>query len=293
MRRTRVRPYSVSARPTRLLSMVMAIAVLWIVYERIKDPVTWQRLLDLKEEPVAAVPAESSVTQQAEHLVEGPNDLDEGQVATAAPMLELVTDKTPLKPREMHAYWRLLAWSRATPFAELRKRALSDVPFTQIWEQPEKLRAKPMALRLHVRRVLKYDAPENPSGVKEMYEAWGWTDESRSFPFVVVFPECPDGLPVGTDVRGEVVFVGYFLKLMSYTAFDTGRGAPLLIGRVQSVGPRPSPPPAKFDPTTVVWVVLIGMSITGCVVWMQFRAGRSNRSKSLPVSLPEEQEISL
>ena len=285
MRRFKVHPYGTAARPTRLLSLLLVIAVLWMLYGRMRDPATWRVLLDANDDAaVAAQPSEPAPipTPAAETVVAGPNDLNETEVAEAQEMFQLVGDRTTLKPREMHAYWRLMTWSRTVPFAELQQRALHDVPFTQLWEQPERYRGKPISLRLHVRRVLKYDAPANPQKLPQTYEAWGWTDESRSFPYVVVFPECPDGLPVGTDVRGEVEFVGYFLKVMSYTAFDTARGSPLLVGRVQVPAELSKPAPARTDPSLILWVMVIGIAATGIFVWMQFRSRRVVRNRSLP-----------
>src|SRR5581483_11969283 len=136
-------------------------------------------------------------------------------------------DRAPLRPREMPLYWQLMQWSRTQPIQQLERRATVEPPFKDFFEVPQKQRGKPIRLRMHVTRVLQYDAPENPLGLKECYEAWGWTDESKSFPYVIVFPDLPSGMPVGKDAHAEVVFVGYFLKVMSYTAFDATRGAPL------------------------------------------------------------------
>ena len=50
MRRRVARPYGHSISVTRLASLIMAMAVLWMFYERMKDPATWRGLAD--EEPV-------------------------------------------------------------------------------------------------------------------------------------------------------------------------------------------------------------------------------------------------
>jgi hypothetical protein len=281
MRRFHVRPYGPSIGPTRIISLLIASAVLWLLFSRLRDPATWRILFELKdEEPVAAKPLES---QFHETTIAGPNDRNHEEWNRAKEMLQLVTDKSPLKPREMHAYWRLMTWSRTESFDDLRNRSLKDVAFTQLWDQPEHYRGKPVSLRLHVRRVLKYDAPSNPQEIPVVYEAWGWTDESRSYPYVVVFPECSPDLPVGTDVRGEVEFVGYFLKVMSYTAFDTPRGAPLFVGRIRAVGPPVAPPTTRTDPSTIAWVVLAAMLLTGgwvgTQIWM--RRGSSRRAATV------------
>ncbi len=283
MRRYKSRPYGLTSRPTRVLGLVMCLGVLWLLYERFRDPNTWKVLFDLKDDSGVEVQVSDRGPPVVDDvIVPGPSDLDEQELADSARAFELVTDRTALKPREMHAYWRLMGWSRTAPFVDQDRRALHDVPFTQLWEQPERYRGKLLNLRLHVRRVLKYDAPENPLGLKQTYEAWGWTDESRSFPYVIVFPECPEGLPVGTDVRGEVVFVGYFLKVMSYTAFDTARGAPLLVGRVRVQPQRLAAAPARVDPSLLLGIVAAGAVIAGAYVWLQFRHRRAIGNRSLP-----------
>lgn len=299
MRRHRSRPYGLAPRPTRIVGLLMALGVLWLLYDRFRDPATWKVLFDLKDDAVVnaqvgeQAPAPAAAAPVAEVIEPGPNDTDEEEVADAAASFELVADRAPLKPREMHAYWRLMGWTRTEEFATQNRRALHDVAFTQLWEQPERYRGKLISLRLHVRRVLKYDAPENPHGFKEIYEAWGWTDESRSFPYVVVFPECPEGLPVGTDIRGEVVFVGYFLKVMSYTAFDTPRGAPLLVGRVRVQPSLLPPPPAPVDPMVYVWIILGGTLFCGLFVWLHLRKRRIIRNRSLPVNDSAESQPDL
>lgn len=281
MRRFSSRPYGQSVRPTRLISMLFGVVVLWLLYERFKDPATWRSLLDLKDEPIAAVESTTNPIDP-ETIIPGPTELNDEEVDRSLEALNLVTDRSPLKPREMHAYWQFMQWSQASSSTELEMRALHDVPFTQLWDQPEKYRGKPISMRLHVRRVLKYEAPSNPLELRDVYEAWGWTDESRSFPYVVVFAQCPKGLPIGTDIRGEVNFVGYFLKVMSYTAFDNARGAPLLVGRVQLAAPRVMPQKPRPDTTVVMWILGGAAVVAAFCVWRQFRAKPVTKLTSLP-----------
>jgi hypothetical protein len=271
MRRFTSGPYDRSVWPTRWVRMLFAVAVSWM-------------LLDLNTD--SAMTAEApTIAQDPETVIAGPNDLDDDEAARSAELLGLVTDGTPLKPREMPAYWQLMQWSQTATSAELEQRALQDVPFTQLCEQPNKYRGKLISMRLHVRRVLQYDAPVNPLELHDVYEAWGWTDESRSFPYVVVFSQCPKGLPIGTEVQGEANFVGYFLKVMKVDgAKNNARGAPLLIGRMQLASPPVAPKQASLDPS-VFWLILGGTAaVAGFGVW------RALRSKSAPkaVSLPDE-----
>ena len=282
MRRYTARPYGGSVTGMRLVSMLMAMLVLWMLYNRLKDPTTWRAFAD-DQEPVAAQ-AKEETPSEPERIVPGPNDLDEDEVASTQELFEMLTDRAPLKPREMEAYWRLMDWSHTQPFAELEKRSRHDIAFTQLWDEPENYRGKPIRLRMHVRRVLEFDAPKDQPSVKKVYEAWGWTDESLSFPYVVVFTDPPPNLPIGTDVRAEIVFVGYFLKVMGYKAFDNSRGAPLLIGRTKLISKPPAPPPSKLDPWIIPIVLIGSILFIGMSVWFS----RSARKKSGMRMLPDE-----
>jgi hypothetical protein len=265
------RPNDRSVWPTCLARMLFAVALIWTLLDLMRDLA------------IAADPP--PIAEDSEIVIAGPNDLDDEEAARSAELLGLVTDGSPLKPREMPAYWQLMQWSQTAPSAELEQRALHDVPFTQLCEQPNKYRGKLISMRLHVQRVLKYDAPSNPLELQDVYEAWGGTDESRSFPYVVVSFQCPDGLPIGTDVRGEVNFVGYFLKVMRVDgAKNNARGAPLLIGRMQLASPPIAPKPASLDPS-VFWLILGGTAAVAV-----FGVWRAVRSKSAPkaVSLPDD-----
>lgn len=296
MRRFPLRPYGLPSGPARLLSMLAAMVVLAVLFQRMREPRTWQILFDLPAEAQESTPATdqrpAAVSQLAERPVgtdestappePGSTDLEESERIAAEELFTLVRDQTPLQPPEMHAYWKLMGWSRTTGWDALRRRALNDVPFTQLWEQPGRYRGKLIHLRLHVRRVLVYDAPENTLGVRQTYEAWGWTDDSRSFPYVIVFTDPPPGLPVGTDVRAEVEFVGYFLKTMSYTAYEANRAAPLLVGQIRLPLPRHHQPAPPWNPTWTGAILVAGGLVVSGFVWRQSRTRRVISDRPLP-----------
>ena len=243
MRRRLARPFGHNASQTRLLSLLMALVVIGLIYHRAKEPQLWDWLTNESRadnsddsestNQKGSLPTPHSPLPTAEILVPGPNETDPDELAKLQTNLKAVQDRHRLQEFEMSAYWQLMRWSRTRPFAELEKLSRRDVPYSHLWEEPDLYRGQPMRLKLHVRRVLKYAPSKNPQDLKVTYEAWGWTEDSRSFPFCVVFPDKPADLKIGTDVEGDIVFVGYFLKWMSYDAFDTKKNAPLLIGRVR------------------------------------------------------------
>lgn len=345
MRRSVPRPYGATLGPSRILSLLLALGVLALLYDRFRDPTMWgwtmpeegaqapvqptvgslaraaqararkaaePRVEILAEKPAAENPAADKVgpekagavavrpkdaaplkerdpAEPIEPLIYAPNDLDPEELADAKIALEVVGDKTPLQGREMSAYWRFCSWSLSQSFQDMAARAHQDMAFTQFWEQPEKYRGELVELRLHVRRVLKYDAPENSSGAKTVVEVWGWTDESKSFPYCCVLVDPPADLPVGTEVSAEMRFVGYFLKIMSYRAFDVGRGAPMLIGRARLIVPRK---PAGTSASEMGMLLIAGLGLAVVVIGSIFLRRRS-KTQELKSALPEQLPVNL
>jgi hypothetical protein len=286
MHRRLARPYGSSVPATRLFSLLFALVLIWMLYERMRDPNTWVWLANANDDaPALPAPAEPAAP---ETIVPGPNDLDADELAEFRNQTPLIADRAPLKAREMPMYWQLMAWSRTQPFRDLEQRAKPEPAFVQVWEQPQKHRGEPIRLRLHIVRVLHWEADAgNPLGVKDIYEAYGWTDESKSFPYCVVFPELPPGLRVGKDAHGEVVFVGYLLKIMAFEGFDAKRGAPLLIGRVRSVATA-APKPLSSDPWMIVILIGVGVVALAAIYgWTVYGAHRRPPPSPLPPDLSE------
>jgi hypothetical protein len=286
MHRRVVRPFGASIPARRVLSLLLALGVVGMLYDASRRPATWRWLAAGQEGEVRVQAAAPAAEPIPETVVPGPNDLDPDEMTEFHRYEELLTNRAELRPREMLPYWQLMGWSRTQSFGELEKRADREPPFAQLWEQPEKYRGRPFRLRLHIRRVLEYDAPENPLGIKKSYEAWGWTDESKSFPYVLVFSDKPANLPVGADVTGEVVFVGYFLKVMTYTAFDARRGAPLMIGRIRSVNVTPRPHSGLLSPMEMWGLAILGVAmLSAAILWYMVVSRRSKPATVLPDQL--------
>jgi len=270
----RTRAFAQPAPATRLTSLLMMLFVLGLMYSRAKDPATWRWLAP---EPLAAAdqPVETREAKTREHpravdeVVAGPTDEDPDEWDEAQRLFGAISDKAALDRTEMPAYWRLMKWARAQTFAELASRARGNMTYTQFWEQPDRLRGKLVRLKLHVRRAIHNDAiPKNPLGLEHVFELWGATDESKSYPYALVVDELPADLPTGGDVHYDVEFVGYFLKLTRYEAFDKARASPLLIGRIRSLEP---PPSAKktADGQAWIWTVCGAIAmVSGAWLWV-------------------------
>lgn len=268
----------------RLGSMIVLLIVVGMLYVRAREPQTWRWLAALDADPpaeVVDVPAENEKDQPeprapADTIVPGATDQDAEEAAEAERLLSVVSDRDDLGKEEMPAYWRLMRWTLAQSFADMERRSLPKVAFSQLWEQPEKYRGKLLRVRMHIVRVLEHPATSNSAGVKTVYEAWGGTDDSGSYPFSLVFPDLPEGMKVGPKVQEEGVFVGYFLTNMRYTtAEDKPWAAPVLIGRMHAL-PRVTGNRGAQAGGNVVWLLLaVGvLVVAGIAAWRAVAARR-------------------
>lgn len=178
-------------------------------------------------------------TPWQETIIPGPTDDDPLEREQIRQYFEVVDDQTPIHAVDNPAYWKLMKWAMSRPISELEERS-RQVKFGDLWHHPGKYRGELIRLRLHIVRVDHDDeslVPENSLGLKDLYQVCGWTNDSMDNPYVVVVPELPPGIDVGTESYADAVFVGYFLKIFAYRAFkDQPRGAPLLIGRIRKLG---------------------------------------------------------
>jgi hypothetical protein len=307
-RRDRTRAYgSFASSPTSaLMRMGTLLIVLALIYSWASKPQSWRWLEresgtanasdgdDLSDALAQAGPttnnkptsAKSDAPSGGEIVVPAPTDLDKAESEKSAKLFEALSDKTVLAPEEMPAYWRCMKWARAQTFAEMDKRAARDVAYTRLFEQPDKYRGHLLRLRLHILRILDWDAHENSAGVKHVYEAWGWTDQSNAL-YVAVFSELPEGMKLGEGQHQEGVFVGYFLKDLGFQAFNRNRAAPLLVGRMHRVeAAAPAPLIARSD-WDWLWMLAIPFVAIGfSAAWLRFRR---TRRPAVPVPTPTDE----
>lgn len=242
----RRRPFIPRARETRrLLSMLGVLILVGMMIAHTSRPQTWAWLAENQAQggPNGDIPpsgANPEIPQVKEVVIPNPTDEDPAELAAVQDLFRNVRDKIPMEIEEMASYWRLFKWSRAQTMASMEARSQKSPFFTQFWERSDKSRGKLVTLRLHIRRVLSHEAPENSAGVKRVYEFWGVTDESRGHPYVVITSELPPTMHEGANVMAEAVFCGYFLKVLGYEASDAKRGAPLFVGKIRALPNAPS-----------------------------------------------------
>jgi hypothetical protein len=244
---------------------------------------------------VASVVAQAS-GEDFEKLVPGPTDQDEEEWDAAKEEFQAITDRQSLAAIDMPSYWRMVKWSRAQTFEQLWKRA-KTVSYIQLWEQPEEYRGKLVRIKmLHLRQVFKWPAKENSADVKETYDARGWTEDSKVFPYVVVFCDKPPKLPEGSDIYEESTFVGYFLKQMYYRdGRDKPRAAPVLIGRLrwQENAAREALRSNRAADWGTIYLVLVGGVLILLVIvgsWV-YRARVPRKKRELASALVDDKAV--
>jgi hypothetical protein len=239
-----------------------------------------------KESP----PDADEKTEWTETVVPGLADDDPLEMEEAQKQFEAIDDGENLQNTDMPAYWRLMRWARSRSFSELEERAERDVPFVKLWKEPASYRGKLVRLRVHVRRIVDWDQKgKNSAEVKKVYEIWGTTDESKSNPYSLAVFELPPQIPAKADASSEAVFVGYFLKVLKYSAEDKKeRGAPLLVGRVKAVSGKSLA--TQREESLMAMLVIGGVILTLALIivwfWVLTRKKRGTAASLAVPSLP-------
>ncbi|MBI3864477.1 MAG: hypothetical protein HY290_21555 [Planctomycetia bacterium] len=278
----------------RLLAMLGALALIGATIYSLRNQFLAARAAERaagQQAPVAVDPK----TPWKETIIPGPSDEDPAEREDMKRLLEVVSDQRAIEAVDSPAYFRMLKWAMSRPISELEERARRDILFTDLWQQPQKHRAELIRLRMHVVRVIRNDKTkvvENSLGLENLYEICAWTDDSADNPYVVVVPELPPGIRIGVESSGEIVFVGYFLKVFAYDAFqDKHRGAPMLVGRIRTVaGANPHLGASRASGLTAM---LVGGGVLICVIVLLvalFRMTRGTRRR--PVSLSSSSTLS-
>ena len=150
---------------------------------------------------------------------------------------QALNDRKPIETRDSAAYSTLLERARVTPPAELASQARRDVFWSQLWDRPAAYRGVPIHLEGTAKKVLTHEVGPAMSPKGRLYEVWLYSDENRTFPYVVTIEDPPPGLVVGYEVHLRVTVDAYFFKLLAYHAGDVPRAAPMLVGRMRWLTP--------------------------------------------------------
>ncbi len=298
----------------RLLTMVLMMAIMALIFVRLRDPATWRWFSrdtdDLvqvaagsepagtnpaKTQPAAPASSAAPAETPADLTPTGSTDLDPMEwddMKTNVSLIEV--GSLEMNKLEMPAYFRVLNWVDHQPTALLRKRAHKDVVFNDFRKTPNSMRLQIVELKLNVRQILRaFGPPENgkempittPEG-KQIYQVCGFTQEGGSNMYYGIVTDLPKGMPIGTLVNEDAKLVGYFFKLQGYIsqaqqleAERTRKNpiiykAPVIIGRLIWIV---SPTVAEDDPPVWLFWGIGGIAVLAIVGWVLLSVRRSRR----------------
>ena len=135
---------------------------------------------------------------------------------------------------------RRLRTQRRQQYPDPRVRDNPDAPFPVFVDlfknadDPGVYHGKLVTLAGHVRLLREMPAGENAYGIKTLYEAWLYTEDSQNNPACIVCTSLPEGMQDAfntskSQVLDHVGVTGYFFKMMGYRAEDAFRYAPLIL----------------------------------------------------------------
>lgn len=268
----------------RLSSAIFLLGIVGLLYVQAKKSSSWRTIAsEQAAKDATAKPVVPLGTPWKELVVEHPGHTDEEEIDALQEEMQAIGDMTPLAAEEMPAYWRLVKWAYSKPGEELRKLARTDLQFTHLFQAPSKNRGALVDVKLHVRLTRQHDAPENSAKVTRVYEAWGPSEESQTFPYCVVFVDVPPGVEVNGAAFFDARFVGFFLKKMSYEdAMGVKRTAPLLIGRMlyDEAAAKQNQPDEGLN---VRWIIGIVVSLVSAVLLVQWWARLKPPTQRMPM----------
>lgn len=286
MRRRNIRPYGNSIPRSRLLTMIVGLVAVGALYHTVRKEENWKWVHRLDSNQIAAhvdpVPATGMIESQSSGRRQ-PASYSDDEWQKFQRNVEVIRDRSELMRREMPAYWQLMSWCKSETAKELWSRGLTEPSFSEFWEAPSTFRGVPVRLKLHVRRVLQYEAPQNEAGIRTVFEVWGWTELSKSFPYVVVLQELPGDLRVGPDVEYDLDVVGYFLKNMAYSAFDKKLAAPLMVGKAMPAAQQTLMTRPAQSGDSLRWVFILAMLSLAMLLWRKLNGTAQARVHAVQV----------
>lgn len=252
--------------------------------------------------PVAKPAAEGTKPavgeQPAESEEEKVTDEDPDEWVEAQEEFQAIYDgQLRMRPEEWNAFKRVLAWVYFQPAETLLKRATRNVPYDDFLSEPGKHRGKIYALNLNMKLCRRF--PEPVDGDLTLYEAWGVTQQSKTFLYDAIILDPPKGFPISdtAEISEKATVVGYFFKVQGY---KPGRAkpnappelAPMFIGRLVW---KPVQPVSSSTTEWYLGAIVGGAAVVVVVFgWMFSRVGgaktasdailaASRGSRTLPV----------
>lgn len=229
--------------------------------------------------------------------------------------LDAVEDFTSLtRVEERDVYYGLLEVARMVPLKLQKQRAREVVAsgeqafranpkrakqayslFADLVLSPSHYRGKPLSFDGYIQKLDRMEAGDNPYGIKELYQAYLFTEESKGNPIVVVCRTIPENLPRPTkgNATNHIRVTGYFYKLWPYEAERGSWAAPLIMAdRLEYRPPQPSAGSELVRGGILYGLPMVGVAVVA-LVWMTSRAAARRRQLEVnkarkELTLPDE-----
>jgi hypothetical protein len=203
---------------------------------------------------------------------------------------------------EASAYAVTLILANYTSDKAFKGAVRTDLTHVHLFESPATSRGAVVRVTGHLLRINRYDPPweADRAGVRDLYEAWIFSETFASQPYCVIFTEWPAELP--RSLLGQkkianppkVTADGYFFKKYTYAADGPTRQreAPLLIGHtIRYVG---VPPGDRTWGDMLAFIVVVLLSVVAFVIatvvglsWWYRRNDAKLRKRLLAARSPE------
>lgn len=176
--------------------------------------------------------------------------------------------------REVTSYAVFLRYARTFTDRAFSKAVRHDLTSVHLMESPERNRGEVVRVTGQLLRINRYDPTweAEAAGVRDVYEAWIFSETISAQPYCVQFTDWPEGLPkeyLGKskiDNPPRVTADAYFFKRLKYFSQDGGnrqREAPLAIGHTIRIG---GPAVVRESPST--WLAAVVAALIGLVGFM-------------------------
>lgn len=269
---------------------------------------------EAKTEKTLPAKSEAKAEAKTEAKTESPPAVAPSDAKTAAaaepPVPPALTDRDPeeweefrhdaqaldhnslfIKPEEIPIYTRLVRWVDAQSRDELFERAKAEEPvtFNDFRQFRDELVGRLVFLDLNVRQVKKTRFTSERG--QDLYEVWGFTNDSRGALYCVVTVGLPADFPVGLEVQQHALIAGYFMKMQGYEPVVAKPGeryhAPLIVGRVMSVAvPKASGGLTLSFQTGVIVLSVCALLILGGTAWGIFVKRKPRGYRELATTIP-------
>lgn len=178
-------------------------------------------------------------------------------VALPTGWLDGVRDNTlGIRRDEGDSFFRVLAHARDVPASDLQRAARKDVLYINLMAESERFRGEVVTVTGEMWRLREFAAAENSYGLRKLYEAWIFTDDSSTHPYRVVCTSLPKGMEPGQNLRTPVRVVGYFFKREGYESPGGLHVAPTILAkRLQWYSSPNAPPPMESLSTYLLGIV--------------------------------------